>query len=167
MDILFKIDGEVQNALTHLGRLKSSFERVHKRLENIENKMEQLTRHRLPSQRRTKPKTATIAAMMMRCEIFHLLSRSLITVSICCRQWLSCQRCTSQCGRSPLCNATWADDKRPLSLRGFDDMKELKKEMRNEIGSDVAHDDSSSDTELPIVFPSATTQVPVPPSHAA
>ena len=26
------------------------------------------------------------------------------------------------------------------------------------LGSDVAHDDSSSDTKLPIVFPSATTQ---------
>ena len=37
-------------------------------------------------------------------------------------------------------------------------MKELQKEMRNELGSDVAHDDSSSDTELPIVLPSATTQ---------
>ncbi|XP_062521973.1 uncharacterized protein LOC134196770 [Corticium candelabrum] len=158
MDILFKIDGEVEDALTHLGRQESSFERVHERLENIEDKMEQVTRHRLPSKRRTKSKAATIAARMMRCKICHLLSRSPIAVCICCRQWLGCERCTSQCGRCPFCNATWSDDKRPLSLRGFDDMRELKKEMRNELGSDVAHDDSSSDTELPIMLPSATTQ---------
>ena len=62
MDILFKIDSEVENAITHLGRLKSSFERVHKRLENIEDKMEQVTRYRLPSKRHTKSKAATIAA---------------------------------------------------------------------------------------------------------
>ena len=158
MDIFFKIDGEVEDALAHLGRLESSFERVHERLENIEDKMEQVTRHRLPSKRRTKSKAATIAARMMPCKICHLLSRSPIAVSICCRQWLGCERCTSQCGRCSLCNATWSDEKRPLSLRGFDDMRALKKEMRNELGSDVAHDDSSSDTELPIVLPSATTQ---------
>ena len=52
MDILFKIDGEVEDALTHLGRLESSFERVHERLENIEDKMEQVTRYRLPSKQR-------------------------------------------------------------------------------------------------------------------
>ena len=86
MDILFKIDGEVEDALTHLGRLESSFERVHERLENIEDKMEQVTRHRLPSKRGTKSKAATIAARMMRCKICHLL-RSPIAVSICCRQW--------------------------------------------------------------------------------
>ena len=120
--------------------------------------MEQVTRNRLPSKRRTKSKAATTAARMMRCKICHLLSRSPITVSICYRQWLGCERCTSQCSRCPLCNATWSDDKRPLSLHGFDDMKENKKEVLNELGSDVAHDDSSSDTELPIVFPSTTTQ---------
>ena len=152
------IDGEVEDALTHLGRLESSFKIVHERLENIEDKMEQVTRDRLPSKRRTKSKAATIAARMMRCKICHLLSRSPIAVSICCRQWLGCERCTSQCGRCPLCKATWSDDKRPLYLSTFDDMKELKKGIQNRLGSDVAHDDSSSDTELPIVLPSATTQ---------
>ena len=154
MYILFKIDGKVEDSLTHLGRLESSFERVHEPLENIEDKMEQVTRHRLPSKRRTKSKAATIAATMMRCKICHLLSRSPVAVSICCRQWLGCERCTSQCGRCLLCNATWSDGKLPLSLHGFDDMKEHRKGN----GSDVAHNDSSSDTELPIVLPSATTQ---------
>ena len=121
IDILFKIDGKVEDALTHLVRLNSSFERVHERLENIEDKMEQVTRYRLPSKRHTKSKAATITARMMRCKIYHLLSRSLITVSICCRQWLGCKCCTSQCERFSLCNATWSDD----------DMKELRKEMQN------------------------------------
>ena len=123
--------------------------------------MEQVTRHWLPSKRRIKSKAATIAARMMRFKICHLFSRSPITVSICCRQRLGCERCTSQCGRCPLCNATGSDDKRPLSLRGFHDMKELRNVIRNELGSDVAHDDSLSDTELPIVFASATTQCAV------
>ena len=74
MNILFKIDGVVDDALTHLGRLESSFKRVHERLENIKDKMEQVARHRLPSKRRTKSKAATIAARMMRCKIFYLLS---------------------------------------------------------------------------------------------
>ena len=77
----FKIDGEVKDALTHLGRLESSFERVHERLENIEDRMEQVTRHRLPSKRLTKSKPAAIAARMMRCKICHLLSTSPIAMA--------------------------------------------------------------------------------------
>ena len=45
-----------RDELTHLGRLESSFKRVHERLENIEDKIEQVTRDRLPSKRRTKSK---------------------------------------------------------------------------------------------------------------
>ena len=97
MYILFRIDGKVEDALTQLGCLESSFERVHEQFENIQDKMEQVTRHRLPSKRRTKSKTATISTRMMRCKICHLLSRSPITVSIYCRQWFGCERCTSQC----------------------------------------------------------------------
>ena len=39
MDILFKIDGEVEDALAHLCRLNFSFERVHERLQNIEDSL--------------------------------------------------------------------------------------------------------------------------------
>ena len=151
MDILFKIDGEVEDALTHLGRLESSFERVHERLENIEDKMEQVTRHRLPSKRRIKSKAATIAAKMMRCKILPPVQQKsdnsvyLLPTMARLRTLPTLQRYVVRRQTS-------------LSLRGFDDMKELRKEMRNKLGSDVAHDDSSSDTELPIVFPSATTQ---------
>ena len=96
MDILFKTVCEVEDALTHLGRLESSFERVHEQLENIKDKIEQMARHRLPSKRRTKSKAATITARMMRCKILHLLRRSPIALSSCCRQWLGCERCTPQ-----------------------------------------------------------------------
>ena len=149
LDILFKIDGKVEDALSHLGRLESSFERVHERLENIEDEMDQVTRHRLPSKRSSKndalqdlrpaqeksDNSVYLLPTMALLRTLHFSMRAL-----------------------PTCNATWSDDERPLSLRCFDDMKKVRKEMRNELGSDVSHDDSSSDTELPIVFPSATIQ---------
>ena len=125
--------------------------------------------HRRPSRQHRQVSSHHLAlatTKTLKCSLWHLITRTPVTVTKCCLQWLGCQRSTVQYSarRCPLCNTSWTAANQPISIRGLDDLATVGKEVGKFLGRQHLHsspekgDVTSSYEDLPALASAAATQ---------
>ena len=145
-ETLAKVASDVEDALHQLNNIDTSVIELHQKFDR--------SRRRAYS---TKPISRMLVAAFT-CKICHLFTRPPAIVTTCCHQWMGCMQCASSCStnRCPLCNRSpWNDHTGWLVLRGLDELKNIAKAIKGDLGRDTVQ--SSSDTEPDL--PSASTVI--------
>ena len=147
-----KLDGDIHDIQTQLDAIESNVERLHDRLENVDDKLDEsisLAQSRFDSRRSRSTKLATMTMKLLGCRICHLFPRTPVSITTCCRQWLGCEACFTKlsASRCPLCNAGWTAEKSCVTVRGLEGLRPMAQELRKHLGSNVVHDENSSSSE--------------------
>ena len=103
-NVWHELERDIHDMQTLLDAIESNVERLHDRLENVEDKLDESissAQSRFDSRRLRWTKLATITMKLLECRICHLFPRTSISITTCCRQWLGCEACfTKALGKS-------------------------------------------------------------------